>query len=519
VNRCVAARAAVSRSAWPKAFSAVLGVLRLQQTGAAKSCHDVENREMADPHAPATLTAQSGLMPDAPRPRYSPPGYLADFDGIEGQLEQWSKAVSSWFDESIAAQASVLDGQPCQYYNQLAPNPQPPGPVVEQEIVWNAFPGNQLRRWGRDYALVAADRLLAMDHRREVPGPLSRTGPYGSDLHYRPQDEYCEWRVERDAEGHIQRVTFTSEPPEYWQALSGLVPDDDGNDVQFTGDRELLRDLYREYVDPHVELDDLLCGTDVYNPDGQIAYRKGWYNPYNRWNTTHGMMHLTHPSNTLRAEIRLGADATVLYSSQGHLVADPDTLIARAGYGGSNRCSDPTIGASVNHLAALGYAVTLADPVGLYMDHLDMTGFTFGDSVAPIDPGWFTVIRGAPGRIARAVFEVPATEKGTVSDVKIAGEPIAHGGQLAERTTVKLVAMAGLGAHIRNRPVRFGLNAFITPSYPQMVESIGVDASPPRGAISVFNYPEALSAARITGEQHAEPPAPRAPSPYWGRAR
>jgi hypothetical protein len=194
-------------------------------------------------------------------------------------------------------------------------------------------------------------------------------------------------------------------------------------------------------------------------------------------------------------------------------------LIARAGYGGANRCSDPTIGASVNHLAALGYAVTLADPVGLYMDHLDMTGFTFGDSVAPIDPGWFTVIRGAPGRIARAVFEVPATEKRTVSDVKIAGEPIAHGGQLAERMTVKLVAMARLGADIRNRPVRFGLNAFITPSYPQMVESIGVDVSPPRGAISVFDYPEALSAARLTGEQHSEPPPPRAPRPYWGRAR
>ena len=247
--------------------------------------------KIADRHVLATVMAQSGHMPDAAPPRYSPPGYLNDFDGIDGQLEQWSDAVSLWFDESIAAQASVLNGQPCQYYNQLTANA-PAGPVVEQEIVWNAFPGNQLHLWGRDYALVVADHLLAMDQRWEVPGPLNRTGAWGSDLYYRPQDEYCEWRVERDGDGRIQRVTFTSEPPEYWQALSGLVPGDNGKDVQFTGDRQLMLELYREYVDPTVELDDLLCRTDLYNQDGKLTYRKGWYNPYNRWNTTHGLMHL-----------------------------------------------------------------------------------------------------------------------------------------------------------------------------------------------------------------------------------
>jgi hypothetical protein len=152
------------------------------------------------------------------------------------------------------------------------------------------------------------------------------------------------------------------------------------------------------------------------------------------------------------------------------------------------------------------------------MDHLDMTGFTFRDSAAPIDPTWFKVIRGAPGRIERAVFEIPATEKGTVSDIKIAGEPITQGGQLAERMTAKLVGIAALGANIRNRPMRFGLNAFITPSYLQMVESKGVDASPPLGAIPVFNYPEALSAARSLGKKAAESPPQRAPRPYWSRA-
>ena len=43
-------------------------------------------------------------------------------------------------------------------------------------------------------------------------------------------------------------------------------------------------------------------------PDARrSSIRKGTYNPYNRWNTTDGIMHLTHPANTLSAEIKLGA--------------------------------------------------------------------------------------------------------------------------------------------------------------------------------------------------------------------
>ena len=38
------------------------------------------------------------------------------------------------------------------------------------------------------------------------------------------QDEYCEWSVTRDPVTHkITRVTFTSEGPEYWETLAGLI--------------------------------------------------------------------------------------------------------------------------------------------------------------------------------------------------------------------------------------------------------------------------------------------------------
>jgi hypothetical protein len=72
-----------------------------------------------------------------------------------------------WFDEAIAWQDATLDGQPCQP-KQLKPDP-PAGPTLRQEIVWNAFPGNQLRRWGRPYALIAADHLLALDQHYLAP--------------------------------------------------------------------------------------------------------------------------------------------------------------------------------------------------------------------------------------------------------------------------------------------------------------------------------------------------------------
>jgi hypothetical protein len=70
--------------------------------------------------------------------------------------------------------------------------------------------------------------------------------------------------------------------------------------VAFTGDRDRLVELYHEHVSTEVQLEDLLCdirvgGTGKNDP----TYQAGQYNPYNKWNTTHGLMHLTHPSNTL----------------------------------------------------------------------------------------------------------------------------------------------------------------------------------------------------------------------------
>src|SRR5207248_248006 len=151
-----------------------------------------------------------------------------------------------------------------------------------------------------------------------------------------------------------------------------------------------------------------------------------------------GIVHLNSPPNSLVAEIQLGGDATVLrLDPQGRLLVEPDALIAYAGYGGANRNSDPTIGAAVNALARLGAYVTLRNPVGLYMDHIDLSGWQAPDGRDISD--CVRMVRGVPGMIERLVVEVPSERKFTVGELTIAGMPIHCGGQVAECITVKLI--------------------------------------------------------------------------------
>jgi len=442
--------------------------------------------------------------------RYDPPGFMADFDGIDGQLEQWSNAVSGWFDEVIAKEAGELSGQPCQYFNQLKPPPQLKPPLLEQSIVWNAFPGTLLRRFGEAAAMQVAEALMPLSQREDGQGPFY-VGRAWPNLYYRPHDEYCEWHVERDSEGRIIRVTFTSEPPEYWQALcGGELPNINGEPkYKITGDTVLLVDLYREYVSPEVQLDDLLCAEDLVdysNPaKPEVVYRKGSYNPYNRWNTTDGIMHLTQPANSLQAEIQLGGDATVLREREGRLISDPDALICGTRYGGANRCSDPTIGATVNELAALGCSVTLRNPVGLYMDHLDLTGLTRPDG-SPVEPEYFRVLRGDAGEklIERAVFEVPPGEGCTVSDLRIGGVPIKFGGQLAQLMTVKLVGLAAQPGAFHNKPVPCEHRCVIDPANPGYLIQPRPEREPCGHELAAFDYPDVQTPPIVTPRTPAE---------------
>ena len=443
---------------------------------------------------------------------YDPPARMSDFDAIPGQREAWHQFVLESFNSNIEIVRSSLrqiaDGsvQP-QFYSECLYDPG--GPLIEQAVVWNAFPKELLRRYGRDRALVEADQLWPLSayvydwhYDPELPtntGARAPNNPFSDRYSYRPTVEYCEWHVDRDAaSGRIRSVTFTSEPPEYWQAMFGGTLD--GSKIAFPGDPKLVLALYQQYVHPSATLDDLRVQADFVSPFGPL--KKGDYNPHNKWNTTHGIMHLSAPPNALTAEINLAAVATVLYEDRhNNPVVDPDAFIAGTGMGGANRNSDPTIAATVNVLARAGAVITLTNPVGLYMDHIDTAGWEIPGGLTPRD--CVKVVRGEARLMERLVVKMP-TDEFDVSDIKIAGVPITYGGHIAECITVKLTGTAAALGSVKNGRLRLTTGGFVDPLNAREV-FVGGRRDVPAGTVPAFSYEAGELSARFKRGVSATP--------------
>ncbi len=418
--------------------------------------------------------------------RYDPPANMTDFASIPGQLEAWSDAMSGWVDEMIGQVKQQLPpGAECQFYN-LVTNPQP-GPFLDQEVIWAGFPKMLRVLYGTEGAFELADnKLYPLTQANDPSRPGFYTGAIWNTLFYRPLDEYCEWRVEKNDAGKIVKVTFTSEPPEYWQALHGdELADVNGVPKYPTiGDPKKVLDLYRELVSPEVTLDDLRCPFDFVDETDPAApvvvYKKDCYNPYNKWNSTHGIMHLGQPNNSLSAEVGLGALATVIFHGAANdVIVLGEALICAGRLGGPNRTSDPTIASTVNDLARLGAAITLRNPVGLYMDSIDLTGF-HDPSGQQVPREFFKVVRGSEqgGLIERAVFEVPKSEGYVVGDITVAGVPIRYGGQIAEHIKVKLVGVGSSIGKYHNASVPAIGQCCVDPSQPLFMRRPSDNAVP-----------------------------------------
>ena len=239
--------------------------------------------------------------------QFDPPGNLPDFDDIPQQRDRWHEFIQ-W--EMRAAVEKLPVGTP-QFYCATDENV---GDTFEQDIVWNAFPKELLRRFGRERALREADTLwplpaYQLGWRHEPGDPLpSETRmtttlgdtPYCRNYLCRPQNEYCEWRVESGPPGRIQRVTFTCEPPEYWQAMyGGSLKSKSG--VKFPGSPERVLELYRTLVNPQIQEEELRAPTSEPSPFGMTVMNR--YNPFNKWNSTHGIAHLSAPPNALVSEV------------------------------------------------------------------------------------------------------------------------------------------------------------------------------------------------------------------------
>ena len=428
---------------------------------------------------------------------FDPPAFLSDFDGIPGQRVAWHQFIEQVFEFSIDSEKFVrsANGGPgtVQFYNPAAYDPG--GPIIEQAILWNAFPKELLRQFGRERALREADRLWPL---RAYRGETTPGSPGFEAAVYRPLTEYCEWHVLRDPNTNkILRITFTSEPPEYWQALHGdTIAIDSQRKQSFPGDKDRLLAMYHELVSPEVKLEDLVAHEAINHPDGSDYVEKGQYNQFNKWNTTHGIAHLCAPPNAISAEIKLGADATVLrQNAHGKRVVEPEALICCAGYGGPDRNSDPTIGATVNALARLGAMITLPNPVGLYMDHIDLEGWKAPAGIEIEE--CVRIVRGAPRMIERLVIEVPSESNFTVGDLTIGGTPIEYGGQVAECITVKLVGAAARIGSVANSAVSCTSKCCIDPNYAvSLARNIPITATPPAGMRAAFDQEGALPSVR-----------------------
>jgi hypothetical protein len=388
--------------------------------------------------------------------RFHPPGFLDDFarrpDSAEDRAQAWSEIVSSWMDNAAVNYGTAES--PSLFFNPL--KDETPGEPASESVAWDAFP-RFLTRWFQDDDEPDEQRWLAAETLRplRINGRALRRVEQGSlreelQLFYRQLDEYCEWHVDRDDQGKITRICFTCEGPEYWEFLAeGTRPFFAAGDPRrdlVAGDLGLVEELYKELVSPEVTAADLVWPFDVASFDGtgwRYYARQGTYNPYNRWTTTDGLLHLTHPANTLRGELRVAGGASVRrQGGDGHPVVDPEQLVCCSGFGDPNRSSDPTIGAAVNTFARAGLSVSLADPVGLYIAELTLDGFA-GPAGEDVTAAW-QVDRGSreDRRILRARFEVPAELGFTVDQVLLDGDPIRFGGQIADRIQMVLTGLA-----------------------------------------------------------------------------
>ena len=298
--------------------------------------------------------------------KFDPPANINDLDAIPNGREAWSETVSFWTDEAISTRVEPSVGIGLsQYINPLTKTLATP--TATKEVTWLAFP----------LVLVAKHNGDKNAARREA----DRKPAVGSA---RLHDEYCEWHVTIQ-NNKIVRVDFTCEGPEYWEALAHGYPRSvpaNRRHFNVAGDKNLVLTLYRTFVSANSQLDDIF-------PNGK-------YDPLNKWNTNQGAMHLTHPANSLQAEIFLGGDATIRRQRNGIEITEAKQLICCARYGGAQRASDPTIGSDVNALARQGRLITLLNPVALYIKDLDTQGWTTPDGTNAKD--FWKVVGGAPGK-------------------------------------------------------------------------------------------------------------------------
>ena len=313
--------------------------------------------------------------------RFDTPALLKDVPASSPFYNNWSAFLSKLFGAATKGDGGGV------FYN---PTKTDVTSTAEKVMTWMAFPREVLLKAATAKNKTAAFAAAEADEGKRVP-----------------QIEYFEWRTER-TNGKITKVVFVTETADYYQQLWAV-------------DRAAVVKLYRKLVSPAVVEADL--------------HSKGVYNKFNKWNTTHGIVHYIHPANSFNAAIDLSRQA----------VKSPppfaDNYEARPPFATQITSADPRL-AFDNHMAIRkGYHVSFKNPVGLYIVGWENSGITHPDG-SPAGNYW-RIVRGTPGMVLRLEYEVPSSLGFAVGDLSIGGRKIDYGGQLAEHITVGLTQIIG----------------------------------------------------------------------------
>jgi hypothetical protein len=321
---------------------------------------------------------------------FSPLGNLTDLSGTN-QIGNWSKEVEKLMSDAVAEVERLTGRGRSQFAD---PSRTDMAGASEVPISWKGFP---LSLEAQGFSSI--DALKIADGFRQ-----DNRGLTGRDV----QDEYLEWYVHRDDTGDITQIDFTTEGPEYWTTL-----------VSELGISGVMR-IYQQYYSQ-------ATAAEVF-PGGE-------YNPDNAFNNARGAMHLRQVNNNLGAEVTIAALSTPTYTKDGVVLQSGADLCMQAGLGVATRASDPHIAETVNGAAQAGSRISLTDPIGLYLDPPDFTGWVTPDG-SPAATLW-TNERGQP--MTRGCLKSSARFK--LSEVLIGGQKIAFGGQVAKLISVHLTGL------------------------------------------------------------------------------
>ena len=171
---------------------------------------------------------------------------------------------------------------------------------------------------------------------------------------FRRQDEYVEWRIERDANGNVQSVTFTTEFFEILQASAEV-----GEQALLEGIQEILPaanpttvELFGPNFDP--------AAVSTEARGLRFADRRR----SNPWvNGQKGILCLGHENNTAGALFTLVGDCGIATGGNPADVCQPNFCVP-------GRNSDPSVCTAVQQLAQSDRVFSLIDPAGIRIKEL-----------------------------------------------------------------------------------------------------------------------------------------------------